>query len=115
MRKPFSILLLPLILICLLPTAAGRFILDLAGGLAIALLALPLLLTGIGWLGWKYLQSRLIKCEFCGASIISNSDQCPACGSNLSMQEQSKGTTSQVKKSIPASSAIIDVTAKDAD
>ena len=37
-----------LLLLLLLPTAAGRVLLDLAGGLVVVLLALPLLLTGLG-------------------------------------------------------------------
>ena len=103
-----------LIAIFLLPTAAGRFIIDLAGGLVLTLLAIPLLLTGAGWIGWRILQSRLIKCEFCGASLIQNSNSiiCPACGSNLSSTKASK---SEIENSVPASSATIDVTAKEAD
>jgi len=103
-----------LIAIFLLPTAAGRFMIDLAGGLVITLLAIPLLLTGVGWIGWRILQSRLIKCEFCGASLIQNSNSiiCPACGSNLSSTKASKP---EIDNSVPASSATIDITAKDAD
>ena len=94
-----------LIMIFLLPTAAGRFLLDLAGGLMLALLAIPILLAGIGWIGWRILKSKLIKCETCGASIMSESQICPACGANLSPEINS----------IPASSATIDITVKDAD
>ena len=87
---------------------------DLAGGLVLTLLAIPLLLTGAGWIGWRILQSRLIKCEFCGASLIrdSNSMICPACGSNLSSTKASK---SEIDNSIPASSATVDITAQETD
>ena len=103
-----------LISIFLLPTAAGRFMIDLAGGLVLTLLAIPLLLTGVGWIGWRILQSRVIKCESCGASLIrdSNSIICPACGSKLSSTKASK---SEIDNSIPASSATIDITAKESD
>ena len=39
-------------MLLLLPTAAGRVLLDLAGGLLITLLALPIVLGGLGvdWL-----------------------------------------------------------------
>ena len=104
-----------LIMIFLVPTAAGRFLVDLAGGLILTLLALPLLLTGVGWIGWRILQTRLIKCNFCGASVLKNSMLCPVCGSNLAVDEQSNESSSLENKSIPASSATIDITAKDAD
>ena len=104
-----------LIMIFLLPTAAGRFLLDLAGGLMLALLAVPILLTGIGWIGWRILQSKLIKCETCGASIISESKVCPACGSHVSAESKSNKSMYEKTNSIPASSATIDITAKNAD
>ena len=41
-----------LLVLLLLPTAAGRVLLDLAGGLLITLFALPIVLGGLGWIGW---------------------------------------------------------------
>ncbi len=111
MSRTSSIIWFALILIFLLPTAAGRVLLDVAGGLIFILLALPILLTGIGWLGWRFLQSQLIQCEFCGASIMKDSDKCSACGSTLAFQKQSKEAS--INNSIPASSATIDITAQD--
>ena len=55
----------------LLPTAAGRVLLDLAGGILLVLLALPVLLAGLGWVGWKVLQSRVRTCEACGLSTMT--------------------------------------------
>ena len=52
MNRPPALLWL-LLLLLLLPTAAGRVLLDLAGGVVLVLIALPLLLTGVGWIGWK--------------------------------------------------------------
>ncbi len=107
MTRPSYLLWFALIILVLLPTAAGRFLLDLAGGLLLVLFALPLLVTGFGWLGWRFLQSRMVQCDTCGASVIKDSLQCPICGSNLSKEDKAS--------SIPASSATIDITAKDAD
>ena len=112
MARPSILLWFALIGIVLLPTAAGRLFLDIAGGLMLAFLALPILLTGVGWLGWRFLQARLIKCEFCGTSILKGSFQCPACGSTLSKNKENHNSASTVIESIPASSATIDITAK---
>ena len=59
MNRPPALLWFAVLLLLLLPTAAGRVLLDLVGGVALVLLALPLLLTGLGWIGWKVLQSRM--------------------------------------------------------
>ena len=117
MNRPSPLIWLTLIMILLVPTAAGRFLLDLAGGLILILLALPLLLGGAGWLGWRFLQSQLMQCEICGASILSSSDQCPVCATNLSSQKKSRtdSSISNINNSIPASAATIDITPKDAD
>ena len=117
MNRPSPLIWLALIMIFLLPTAAGRFLLDIAGGLLLIVLTIPILLTGAGWLGWRFLQSRLMQCEVCGSSIVSSSEQCPVCGANLSAQKQSSDgdSPSQMKRSIPASSATIDIKAKNVD
>ncbi len=117
MNRPSPLIWLALILIFLLPTAAGRFLIDIAGGLILILLTIPILLGGAGWLGWRFLQSRLIQCQVCGASILSGSEQCPVCATNLASQKESttEVSKSNLNNSIPASSATIDITAKDAD
>ena len=114
MNRTYFLLWFALISIILLPTAAGRLLLDVAGGLIFILFAIPILLTGVGWVGWRFLQSKMIKCEFCGASIMNNTIQCPICGSSQSIQKQNQESTSTIKNSIPASSATIDITARDA-
>ena len=108
MIRSSPLLWIALILIALLPTAAGRLLLDIAGGLMLAALVIPIVLTGAGWLGWRYLQSRMIQCEFCGASIFTDAVQCPVCGSILSKDKQSK--SSNYNETLPASSATIDIT-----
>ena len=112
MSRSSALLWFALVLILLLPTAAGRIFLDIAGGLMFALIALPIVITGVGWIGWQLLKSRLIQCEVCGASIINNSAQCPICGSVTSTKEKSQGS-SPISNSIPASSATIDISAEE--
>ena len=96
----------------LLPTAAGRFLLDLAGGLLILVLILPLVLAGAGWIGWTLLQSRMRTCATCGAVSFSAAGVCTVCGSELpgpSSESQSE------TPSTPASQAVIDVSVKEID
>ena len=61
MNRPPALLWIVLLLL-LLPTAAGRVLLDLAGGLLLIALVLPFVLAGVGWIGWKLLQSRMVTC-----------------------------------------------------
>ena len=98
-----------------LPTAAGRVLLDLAGGLLITLLALPVVLGGLGWIGWKVLQSRVKTCEACGLSTMTTDAQCPACGSVLPSKKSGGSSRAVVDDSRPASDVIIDINAEDID
>lgn len=70
-----------LLLVLLLPGPAGRFLLDLLGGLTITLLALPLLAGVAGLIGWQIVRARLRTCAACGAASFGAS-ACPACGSS---------------------------------
>lgn len=67
-------------LLLLLPGPAGRFLLDLVGGITLTLILLPLLAGGAALIGWQVLRSRLRTCEVCGVSSLAP-DSCPACGS----------------------------------
>ena len=98
-----------LLLLLLRPTAAGRVLLDLAGGLVVVLLALPLLLTGLGWIGWKVLQTRMIPCPACGAVSFSRQDRCGVCGAQLRDHSSNASADSMT----PASEVTIDVSAQD--
>lgn len=101
----------------LLPTPAGRVLLDLIGGLTLLLLLLPLLLGGAAFIGWQILRRRLRTCEVCGTSSIG-SDRCPACGapftatSSASAPPFSPGRTSQ---EVDASDVTITVDAVEVD
>ncbi len=112
-RRPSYFLWFALLGILILPTAAGRFFLDLAGGLMLAFLAIPLFLSGLAWIGWKVLQSRMITCQACGLSTFSSSVKCPVCGSFLDNQQGSNKNTADITDTHPASSVTIDITASD--
>ena len=55
MNRPPFFAFIAIGLLLLLPAGAGRLLLDLAGGLLVVLLMLPVLLGGLGWVVWKVL------------------------------------------------------------
>mgnify|MGYP001460094101 FL=1 len=89
MNRPPAIVWLVL-LVLLLPTAAGRILLDVVGGVALVLVAVPLILTGLGWIGWKLLQMQ-------------------------AENTQQSTVGSRTESSTPASEVTIDVTAQDVE
>ena len=89
MNRPPAIVWLVL-LVLLLPTAAGRILLNVVGGLALVLVAVPLILTGLGWIGWKLLQMQ-------------------------AENTQQSTVGSRTESSTPASEVTIDVTAQDVE
>tara|TARA_B100001250_G_scaffold375808_1_gene363649 strand:- start:266 stop:568 length:303 start_codon:yes stop_codon:yes gene_type:complete len=96
------------ILLVILPTPAGKFIIDLAGGLFLIITLLPLILGGIGWVAWKKIQSNVQTCEACGSSFLTSQMICPVCGTTI------KNTTDMLEN-IPASAATIDIKSEDID
>lgn len=114
MGRPSPLLWLVIAVLILLPTAAGRALLDLLGGLMLVVLAIPVVLTGLGWIGWKVLQSRMMTCESCGVRSFANTGQCPICGSGLAGAKHQNADPSPKESSIPASSVTIDISAEDA-
>ncbi len=76
----FLILLAGLLLVA--PTPLGRLLLDLLGGLTLAVLLLPLLLAGAGALAFQLLRRRVRTCTVCGLSSMATTT-CPACGAPL--------------------------------
>jgi len=113
MNRPPAVLWIAVILLLLVPTAAGRVLLDLAGGLLLTLLALPLILSGLGWIGWKLLQARMISCSACGATGLKGSAVCGVCGTPYAETANSPVTPSV--PSTPASDCTIDVVAQEVD
>ena len=113
MNRPPAVLWIGVALLVLLPSAAGRLLLDLAGGVLLALLALPLILSGLGWIGWKLLQSRMISCTACGATGLKGAEACAVCGTPFASAGGSPA--SATASSVPASDLTIEVVAQDVD
>ena len=113
MNRPPAVLWIAVVLLLLVPTAAGRLLLDLAGGVLLALLALPLILSGLGWIGWKLLQSRMISCTACGANGLKGAGVCTVCGTPY--PSAGDNPASATAPSTPASDLTIDVVAQDVD
>ena len=105
MNKPSQFIWLAVVLLLVLPSAAGRFLLDIAGGIMVLFLLIPILIGGIGWIGWKLIQPKLTKCETCGTTFFNEISTCPVCGSPISNKDSS----------IAASSLVIDITAESAN
>ena len=102
MNKPSLLIWMALFFIVILPTPAGKFIFDLAGGIFLFLALLPIILGGIGWLTWKTIKSKVKTCSACGSSFFNNQVICPICGENMT----SPGGNLE---NVPASSATIDI------
>tara|TARA_Y100001968_G_C19219504_1_gene648984 strand:+ start:393 stop:737 length:345 start_codon:yes stop_codon:yes gene_type:complete len=111
MNKPSISIWLAIVLLLILPPAAGKFILNIAGGLMILFLIIPLVLISLGWIGWKILQSKLTKCDVCEANYINTNSICPVCG-NISKNENDSDSLNSQNNSIPASKVTIDITPK---
>jgi hypothetical protein len=97
-------------LLLLPPGPAGRFLLDLLGGITLALLLLPLLLGAAGFVAWQVIQRRLRTCTVCGFTSMAT-EICPACGSPIVATPPSAGDVDQ----LDASSVTIDVQVVDAE
>ncbi len=108
MNKPSSWIWMVFILLIILPTPAGKFIIDLAGGIFILITILPLILGGIGWFTWKRIQSKLLTCEACGSTFLNSQMICPICGATIK-------NTEDILENIPASAATIDIKSEDID
>ena len=108
MNKPSSLIWMVFILLLILPTPAGKFIFDLAGGIFLIITLIPLILGGIGWFAWKRIQSKLQTCEACGSSFLNNQLICPICGTNVSNPKDPL-------ENIPASAATIDIKSENID
>tara|TARA_Y100001968_G_scaffold117783_1_gene107253 strand:- start:135 stop:461 length:327 start_codon:yes stop_codon:yes gene_type:complete len=106
MNKPSSLIWMVFILLVILPTPAGKFIVDLAGGIFLIIAIIPVILGGMGWFTWKRIKSKLNTCEACGSSFINNQIICPICGQKL--QDKNNNLDN-----IPASAATIDIKSED--
>ena len=106
MNKPSSFIWMVFILLLILPTPAGKFIFDLAGGIFLIITLIPLVLGGFGWFAWKRIQSKIQTCEACGSTFVNSQVICPICGTNIQNPQDTLDN-------IPASSATIDIKSED--
>jgi hypothetical protein len=98
-------------LLLLLPGPAGRFLLDLLGGLTVVLLLTPLVLVAVGWVAWQIMRRRLSTCPSCGFISLSQST-CPVCGAGIHDQPQQgsfRPSDSMDNEQVDASVMTIDV------
>ena len=77
MNKPSSLIWMVFILLLILPTPAGKFIIDLAGGIFLIITIIPLILGGVAWFALKRIQSKVQTCESCGSSFLNIQTKCP--------------------------------------
>ncbi len=83
MRPPFGWLLILLaVALVAAPTPLGRVLLDILGGLTLAVLVLPLLLAGSALLALMVLRRSLRTCTVCGTTSLGSAC-CPACGAEF--------------------------------
>ncbi len=108
MDKPSSLIWMVFILLVFLPTPAGKFIIDLAGGIVLVITLIPIILGGIGWFTWKRIQSKINTCESCGSTFLNSQMICPICGTPIK-------NTADFLESIPASAATIDIKSENID
>ena len=92
MNRPPAILWLVLLLL-LLPTAAGRILIDVVGGVALVLIAVPLILTGLGWIGWKLLQMQATSTSAATSGTSANASV-PASDVTIDISAQEVGSDS---------------------
>ena len=106
MNKPSSLIWMVCIVFLIFPTPAGKFIIDLAGGIFILITLIPLILAGVVWFSWKRIQSKIQKCDSCGSSFLNSQIMCPICGTNIKNRKD-------MLENIPASAATIDIKSED--
>ena len=108
MNKPSSLIWMVFIFLLIFPTPAGKFIIDLTGGILLIITLIPLVLGGIGWFAWKRIQAKVKTCEACGSTILNSQIICPICSATIQ-------NTTDMLKDIPASAATIDIKSEDID
>ena len=106
MNKPSSLIWMVFILLIIVPTPAGKFIIDLASGIFLFITLIPVIIGGIGWFTWKRIQSKMQTCGACGSTFFNSQLTCPICGTTMKK-------SSDILENIPASAATIDIKSED--
>ena len=104
--KNQTIIWIAITFILLFPSTLGRFVIDMAGGLIIIALIMSICVIGVGWFSWRSLKANITTCTNCGSQYLSNSFNCPTCGSKQQI-------STEELNNIPASAATIDIEAKE--
>ena len=84
-----------------------NFLFSLLGNILILLFLTPILLIIIVFLTFNSFKSKFKVCTNCGMSIVSDSESCLYCGSNLSRIEDKKNSSDN------ASSETIEIEAEE--
>ncbi len=95
-----------LIFILIIPLFGFNFVFGLLGNILLLIVLIPLLILGLGLLGFNWFKSSITLCENCGSSIIGNNDKCPYCNYDLIKDSDS---------SSDASNKIIEIKAEEID
>ena len=101
----------PAALLLVLPSPLRRLLLELAGGVTLLVVLLPLIAAGLGLLAWQFYRRRFLTCANCGMVSLGTS-QCPGCGSDLNSGDDGVGFRSKSDE-IDASDVTINVSAVD--
>ena len=83
MNKPSSLIWMVFILLIIVPTPAGKFLVDLAGSIFLLFIFVILTIGGTLWFSWKRIQSKMQTCEACGSTFINSKLNCPVCGTSI--------------------------------
>ena len=108
MSKPSSLIWMVFILLLILPTPAGKFFINLAGGIFLIITLIPLILGLITWIAWKKIQSNMETCSNCGSNFLNSQVICPICGTHVKNRKDNL-------ENIPASAATIDIKSENID
>ena len=68
-----------LIFILIIPLFGLNFFIGLIGNILLLIVLVPLLILGIGLLGFNSLKTNITLCENCGSAFIGNNGNCPNC------------------------------------
>ena len=96
-----------LIIILIIPLFGFNFIIGFLGNILLLIVLIPLLIIGIGLLGFNSFKSSINICENCGSTIIGNNINCPYCNYDSQENEYSSSTD--------ASNKIIEIKAEEID
>ena len=73
MNKASTFIWLSIIFIFLLPTSAGRFFIDIAGGIMVIIFLSAILISGAAWLSWRKIKANIKSCGNCNENSATGS------------------------------------------